>query len=116
VKAVVGQEEAIRLCALALVTQGTSSSKACPDRKTLLAKSIARALALDYAGVPVHPRLMPADIVGTAIYDLGQTVPHAAQGPYLHERAACRRDQPRPAKVQSALLEAMEERGCHPRG
>src|SRR5438045_7851935 len=70
-KAVVGQDEAVRLCAIALVAQGHVLLEGVPGTgKTLLAKTIARALAVDYARVQFTPDLLPADIVGTSVYDL----------------------------------------------
>jgi MoxR-like ATPase len=112
IKAVVGQDDAIRLCAIALVAQGHVLLEGVPGTgKTLLAKSIARALALDYARVQFTPDLMPADIVGTSVYDLTKRSFELRRGPVFTNVLLADEINRAPAKVQSALLEAMEERG-----
>src|SRR2546421_10459681 len=70
-KAIVGQDDAVRLCALALIAQGHVLLEGVPGvGKTVLAKTIARLLSSDYRRAQFAPDLMPSDIVGTSVYDV----------------------------------------------
>jgi MoxR-like ATPase len=111
-KAIVGQDEAIRLCALALIAQGHVLIEGVPGvGKTLLAKTIARLLPLKYGRIQFTPDLMPADIVGTSVYDLQSRNFRVRQGPVFTNVLLADEINRAPAKVQAALLESMEERG-----
>ncbi|HVH64477.1 MAG TPA: MoxR family ATPase [Candidatus Acidoferrum sp.] len=111
-KAIVGQDEAVRLCALALIAQGHVLIEGVPGvGKTLLAKTIARLLSLKYGRIQFTPDLMPADIVGTSVYDLQSRSFRVRQGPVFTNVLLADEINRAPAKVQAALLESMEERG-----
>jgi MoxR-like ATPase len=111
-KALVGQAEAVRLCAVAVVVRGHVLLEGVPGvGKTLLAKSISRLLALDYGRVQFTPDLMPADIVGTSVYDLQSRTFNVRPGPVFTNVLLADEINRAPARVQAALLEAMEERG-----
>jgi len=111
-RTIVGQEEAIRLCAVALVVRGHVLLEGVPGTgKTLLAKTVARLLKLRFQRIQFTPDLMPSDIVGTAIFDLQTRSFSVRQGPVFTNVLLTDEINRAPAKVQAALLEAMEERG-----
>ena len=111
-KAIVGQDDAVRLCGLALIAQGHVLLEGVPGvGKTLLAKTIARLLSLQYGRVQFTPDLMPADIVGTSVFDLQSRSFRVRQGPVFTNILLADEINRAPAKVQAALLEAMEEHG-----
>jgi MoxR-like ATPase len=116
-KAVVGQDEAVRLCGLAVIAQGHVLLEGVPGvGKTLLAKTVARLLSLDYGRVQFTPDLMPADIIGTSVYDLQSRSFRVRQGPVFTNILLADEINRAPAKVQAALLEAMEEHGVSMEG
>src|SRR5438045_8811185 len=81
-KAIVGQDEAVRLCALALIAQGHVLLEGVPGvGKTLLAKTVARLLSLQYGRVQFTPDLMPADTVGTSVDDRQSSSHRVRPGP-----------------------------------
>ena len=111
-KAVVGQQEAVRLCGLALAVGGHVLLEGVPGvAKTLLAKTVARVLDLQFGRIQFTPDLLPADIIGTSVYDLATREFRTRQGPIFTNVLLADEINRAPAKVQSALLEAMEERG-----
>src|SRR5947199_9917457 len=116
-KAIVGQDEAVRLCGLALIAQGHVLLEGVPGvGKTLLAKPMARLLSLQYGRVQFTPDLMPADIVGTSVYDLQSRSFRVRQGPVFTNILLADEINRAPAKVQAALLESTDERGVSVEG
>ena len=110
-KAIVGQKEMISRLLVGLLTDGHILLEGVPGlAKTTAIKSLAQALATEFPADSVHAR--PAAGRPGRHDDLRPGrghVPHA-QGADLRQFHSGRRDQPRPSKVQSALLEAMQER------
>ncbi len=111
-KVVVGQEGALSGLVAALLVRGHVLLEGVPGvAKTLLVKTVAAALSLQYRRVQFTPDLMPSDIVGTAIFDLQARSFSVRQGPVFTNVLLADEINRAPAKVQAALLEAMEERG-----
>jgi MoxR-like ATPase len=110
-KVLVGQDELVQRLLVGLLVRGHLLLEGVPGlAKTLAVKTLGRALALEFQRVQFTPDLLPADLVGTLVFDpkRGEFTPH--RGPVFTNLLLADEINRAPAKVQSALLEAMEER------
>ncbi len=110
-KVIVGQEKLIDRLILALVTGGHILLEGVPGlAKTLSVNTLAKALGLEFKRISFTPDLLPADVVGTLIYSPKTGEFSARRGPVFSNLLLADEINRAPAKVQSALLEAMQER------
>jgi MoxR-like ATPase len=110
-KAVLGQLTVIERLQIALLTGGHVLLEGMPGlAKTLLVKSLAQALGVQFERIQFTPDLLPSDIVGTMIYSPGDGHFSPHHGPIFANLVLADEINRAPAKVQSALLEAMQER------
>lgn len=110
-KAVVGQEQVIERLLIALLANGHVLLEGMPGlAKTLLVRSLGRALGVQFERIQFTPDLLPSDVVGTMVFQPrdGQFTTH--KGPVFANLVLADEINRAPAKVQSALLEAMQER------
>jgi MoxR-like ATPase len=77
--------------------------------KTLLAKTLARLVGGEFKRIQFTPDLMPSDVAGTSVFDLGTSSFHVRTGPIFGNVILRDEINRAPAKTQAALLEAMEE-------
>ena len=110
-KVMVGQEALVERVLIALLADGHVLLEGVPGlAKTLLIKTVAQAIQADFARIQFTPDLLPADLVGTQIYNPRTNEFSVHQGPIFASLILADEINRAPAKVQSALLEAMQER------
>jgi MoxR-like ATPase len=110
-RVIVGQDEAIDLALVTLLAGGHALIEGVPGvGKTLLVKTLARAVAGEFQRIQFTPDLMPADITGTNVFDLKAQQFRLVRGPIFTNFLLADEINRAPAKTQSALLEAMQER------
>lgn len=110
-KAVVGQAEAVDQLLLVLICGGHALVEGVPGlAKTLAVKILARALRLEFRRAQCTPDLMPADVLGTNVYQAGTGEFVLHRGPIFTDLLLVDEINRTPPRTQSALLEAMEER------
>lgn len=109
-KVVVGQEEAINFIIIALLCNGHILLEGVPGvAKTTMIKAFANALGLKFNRIQFTPDLLPADLIGTLIYNQKTQEFETKKGPIFANLILADEINRAPAKVQSALLEAMQE-------
>ena len=110
-KAVAGQDATVEACLVALLANGHVLLEGVPGvAKTLLVRSLAAAMALEYTRIQFTPDLMPSDVLGTRVYDPRALDFELRKGPIFTSILLADEINRTPPKTQSALLEAMEER------
>jgi MoxR-like ATPase len=110
-RAVVGRRPALTLILTALLARGHVLIEDLPGLgKTLIARSFAAALGLDFKRVQFTPDLLPADLLGSTIYDMQSGRFEFRPGPIFSNLLLADEINRTPPKTQAALLEAMAER------
>ena len=110
-KAVVGQSEVVDRLVIALLIRGHVLVEGLPGlAKTLLVKSLAAAIEARFKRIQFTPDLLPADVTGTLLFDPAGRTFAPRFGPIFANLVLADEINRAPAKVQSALLEAMQER------
>ncbi len=110
-KAIVGQEEMITRLLVGLLTDGHILLEGVPGlAKTTAIKSLAQALSTRFQRIQFTPDLLPADLIGTMIYVPSEGTFKTRKGPIFANFILADEINRAPSKVQSALLEAMQER------
>ncbi len=110
-KVVVGQREMVERVLIGLLTGGHCLIEGVPGlAKTLMVKTLAQTINASFSRIQFTPDLLPADITGTIIYNMHTGQFTQKRGPLFANLVLADEVNRAPAKVQSALLEAMQER------
>ncbi|NCY21048.1 MoxR family ATPase [bacterium] len=110
-KSIIGQDEVIERLLVALLSNGHVLLEGLPGlAKTLLIKSLGTAMGLEFERIQFTPDLLPSDVVGTMVFQPKEGNFRVHRGPVFANLVLADEINRAPAKVQSALLEAMQER------
>ncbi|AIF68537.1 ATPase [Palaeococcus pacificus DY20341] len=110
-KAIVGKEEVLRLILTTILADGHILLEDLPGlAKTLMAKSFAKALGVEFKRVQFTPDLLPSDILGVSVFNQKTLEFEFKKGPIFTNILLADEINRAPPKTQSALLEAMQER------
>lgn len=109
-KAIVGQDRLVERALVALLADGHILLEGVPGlAKTLLVKTIGQAVQAEFARIQFTPDLLPSDLIGTRVYNPRTGEFSVQKGPIFANLILADEVNRAPAKVQSALLEAMQE-------
>lgn len=109
-KVIVGHEDVIHFIVIAILCNGHILLEGVPGvAKTTMIKAITKALGLHFKRIQFTPDLMPADLIGTLIYNPKTQEFETKKGPIFANLILADEINRAPAKVQAALLEAMQE-------
>ena len=110
-KAVIGQEDALKLMLIGLLTDGHILLEGVPGTaKTMLAQTFSRTLQLEFGRIQFTPDLMPGDVLGTNLFNFQTNTFSLTKGPIFTQLLLADEINRTPPKTQAALLEAMQER------
>ncbi|MBP8903957.1 MAG: AAA family ATPase [Paludibacteraceae bacterium] len=110
-KVIVGQKHLVESLLIALLSNGHILLEGVPGlAKTLAIKTLSDLIKADFSRIQFTPDLLPADVIGTMIYSQKNEDFHIRKGPVFANFILADEINRAPAKVQSALLEAMQER------
>jgi MoxR-like ATPase len=110
-KVIIGQKHMVERLLIGLLSNGHILLEGVPGlAKTLAIKSLAQCIDADFNRIQFTPDLLPADLIGTVIYNQKQEQFTVRKGPLFANFILADEINRAPAKVQSALLEAMQER------
>lgn len=110
-KVIIGQEEALEQALIVVLTRQHALIEGVPGvAKTLLTRTLAQVLGCPYGRIQFTPDLMPADITGTNVFNLQRNEFTLVHGPVFTTFLLADEINRAPAKTQSALLQAMQER------
>lgn len=110
-KVIIGQEQAATMALIAIFTGSHALVEGVPGiAKTLLVRTLARLLGCEFSRIQFTPDLMPADITGTNVFSLKNNEFTLVKGPIFTTFLLADEINRAPAKTQSALLQAMQER------
>ena len=108
---IVGQKHLVESLLIALLSNGHILLEGVPGlAKTLAIKTLAQLIDAKYSRIQFTPDLLPADVVGTMVYSVKNETFQVKKGPVFANFVLADEINRAPAKVQSALLEAMQER------
>ena len=111
-KVIIGQEDVVDKALIVIFTNHHALVEGVPGiAKTLLVRTLAHVLGCEFNRIQFTPDLMPADIIGTNVFNLKSSEFTLAKGPVFTTFLLADEINRAPAKTQSALLQAMQERG-----